>query len=58
MSINNISSAREGRVVEQSAGNYAILKFAIESIELGILRVYRHGAGDSQCVVEAGASVY
>lgn len=58
MSIGGVPSTCERRVVGKFSGDNAILELAIESIELGILRVHRHGAGDSQRVVEAGASVY
>lgn len=58
VSIGNISSARERCIVRQSAGDYTILELVIEPVKLGVLRVYRHGARDSQRVVEAGASVH
>lgn len=58
MSIGGVPSTREGRVVGKFTSDHAIFELAIESAELGILRVHRHGAGDSQRIVEAGASIY
>lgn len=58
MSIGSISSTRERCIVGKFSGYHAILELTIESIKLGIFRVHRYGARDSQRVVEAGASIY
>lgn len=47
MSIGGVSSTCERCIVGKFSGYHAILKLAIESIELGIFRVHRDGTGDS-----------
>jgi len=58
MSIGGISSTCKRCIIGKFSGYHAILELTIESVELGIFRVHRYGARDSQRVVEAGASIY